>query len=107
MILDLSQMGALIRQLEGEIANLRSRLEAKAELHSRTNVHETYKVKTFEMAAKLATMDGTDDGMYNGLPIEVFSEVEVHNVVNFFRLKAKVCTETWLHVAADQETMFH
>jgi len=70
-------MGALIRQLEGEIANLRSRLEAKAELHSRTNVHETYKVKTFEMAAKLGTMDGTDDGMYNGLPIEVFREVEV------------------------------
>lgn len=31
----------------------------------------TYKVKTFEIAAKLATMDGTDDGMYNGLPIEV------------------------------------
>jgi hypothetical protein len=70
----IAQMGALIRQLEGEIANLRSRLEAKAELHSRTNVHETYKVKTFEMAAKLATMDGTDDGMYNGLPIEVEGE---------------------------------
>ena len=66
------KMGALIRNLEGEIGDLRARLEAKADMHSRTNVHETYKVKAFEMAAKLATMDGTDDGMYNGLPIEVW-----------------------------------
>lgn len=70
----IAQMAARIRQLEGEIANLRARLEAKQEVHSRTNIHETYKVKTFEMAAKLAVMDGTDDGMYNGLPIEVEGE---------------------------------
>eukprot|EP00667_Euglena_gracilis_P007961 EG_transcript_8056 len=67
-------MAARLRQLEGEVAHLRSRLESKTELHSRTNIHETYKVKTFEMAAKLAVMDGTDDGMYNGLPIEVEGE---------------------------------
>eukprot|EP00668_Euglena_longa_P046220 GGOE01061904.1.p1 GENE.GGOE01061904.1~~GGOE01061904.1.p1 ORF type:complete len:462 (-),score=44.93 GGOE01061904.1:179-1564(-) len=70
----MAQMAARIRQLEGEVANLRARLESKTELHSRTNIHETYKVKTFEMAAKLAVMDGTDDGMYNGLPIEVEGE---------------------------------
>jgi hypothetical protein len=60
-----------VRFLEAELAALRLRFEARAETHSRTSVHETYKVKTFEMAAKLALMDGTDDGMYNGLPIEI------------------------------------
>jgi hypothetical protein len=70
----IAQMAARIRQLEAEVANLRSRLEVKSELHSRTNVTETYKVKTFEMAAKLAVLDGTDDGLYNGLPIEVEGE---------------------------------
>lgn len=50
---------------------MRTKLSAKVEQRSTTNVHETYKVKTFELAAKLAVMDGTDDGLYNGLPIEV------------------------------------
>ncbi len=31
----------------------------------------TYAVQTMEMAAKLAKMSGTNDGRYNGLPIEV------------------------------------
>eukprot|EP00667_Euglena_gracilis_P010263 EG_transcript_10435 len=65
---------ARIAALEAEIANLRARLMAKPELHSSTSVKETYKVKSFEIAAKLAVMDGTDDGMYNGLPIEVEGE---------------------------------
>eukprot|EP00668_Euglena_longa_P041458 GGOE01054585.1.p1 GENE.GGOE01054585.1~~GGOE01054585.1.p1 ORF type:complete len:689 (-),score=187.48 GGOE01054585.1:368-2434(-) len=60
--------------LELEIRNLRAQLQPKVELHSQTSIRETYKVKTFEMAAKLAVMDGTDDGMYNGLPIEVEGE---------------------------------
>jgi len=38
---------------------------------SLTSTHETYKVETFEMAEKLAKMDGTDDGLYRGIPIEV------------------------------------
>lgn len=34
---------------------------------------------SFEIAAKLAVMDGTDDGMYNGLPIEVCIVVKVQS----------------------------
>eukprot|EP00667_Euglena_gracilis_P005462 EG_transcript_5502 len=70
----IQSLQARIAALEAEIANLRARLTAKPELHSTTNVKETYKVKSFEIAAKLAVMDGTDDGMYNGLPIEVEGE---------------------------------
>lgn len=39
------QLQARIAALEAEIANLRARLTAKPELHSTTNVKETYKVK--------------------------------------------------------------
>jgi len=60
--------------LEEELAMLRSKLQAQAQQRSTTNVTQTYKVKTFEMAAKLAKMDGTDDGLYNELPIEVEGE---------------------------------
>jgi len=70
----IAQMAGHIRALEQEIANLRMRLEVKQEVHSHTNITETYKVKTFEMAAKLAGMDGSDDGLYNGLPIEIEGE---------------------------------
>lgn len=52
-------MEARIASLELEIRNLRAQLSAKVELRSQTNVKETYKVSTFEMAAKLAKMDGT------------------------------------------------
>lgn len=62
------------RGMEEEIAHLRQQLAVKSETHSRTSKTETYKVKTFEMAVKLAVMDGTDDGLYNGLPIEVEGE---------------------------------
>eukprot|EP00668_Euglena_longa_P046268 GGOE01061952.1.p1 GENE.GGOE01061952.1~~GGOE01061952.1.p1 ORF type:complete len:482 (+),score=67.67 GGOE01061952.1:78-1448(+) len=62
---------AKISAFEEEISILRAKLSAKAEQRSRTSVHETYKVKSFELASKLAVMDGTDDGLYNGLPIEV------------------------------------
>eukprot|EP00668_Euglena_longa_P016617 GGOE01020899.1.p1 GENE.GGOE01020899.1~~GGOE01020899.1.p1 ORF type:complete len:880 (-),score=315.27 GGOE01020899.1:165-2804(-) len=68
------QLEAQVRELELEIRNLRVQLQARVQVHSQTNVKETYKVKTFEMAAKLAVMDGTDDGMYNDLPIEVEGE---------------------------------
>lgn len=40
-----------------------------------TTTSETYKVSSFEMAEKLSKMDGTDDGKYNGLPIEVFFSI--------------------------------
>lgn len=70
----IAELEAYIASLEFEINNLRTRLQTKTELHSQTNVKETYKVKTFEMAAKLAIMDGTDDGMFNGLPIEIEGE---------------------------------
>eukprot|EP00667_Euglena_gracilis_P003135 EG_transcript_3145 len=63
-----------LRDLEQEVRTLRTQLKATVQVHSQTSVKETYKVKTFEMAAKLAVMDGTDDGMYNGLPIEVEGE---------------------------------
>eukprot|EP00667_Euglena_gracilis_P015859 EG_transcript_16537 len=56
-------------QMTEHMATLR--IAPKQQMRSKTNVSETYKVKTLEMAAKLAVMDGTDDGMYNGLPIEV------------------------------------
>jgi len=36
-----------------------------------TTTSETYKVTSFEMAEKMSKMDGTDDGKYNGLPIEI------------------------------------
>jgi len=32
---------------------------------------ETYKVQSFEVAAMLDAMDGSADGLYLGLPIEV------------------------------------
>lgn len=70
----IAELEALIQRLEIELRNLRSRLESKVDLKSSTHVKETYKVKTFELAAKLAIMDGTDDGMFNGLPIEVEGE---------------------------------
>eukprot|EP00669_Euglena_mutabilis_P011643 TRINITY_DN6259_c0_g1_i1.p1 TRINITY_DN6259_c0_g1~~TRINITY_DN6259_c0_g1_i1.p1 ORF type:complete len:243 (-),score=61.35 TRINITY_DN6259_c0_g1_i1:19-747(-) len=63
-----------IQALEVELANLQARLNTKPELHSSSRTTETYKVKSFELAAKLAKMDGTDDGLYNGLPIEVEGE---------------------------------
>jgi hypothetical protein len=65
------QLAARLQQMESEMALMRSSINERKEVHSRTDVRETYKVKTFEMAAKLAEMDGTDDGLYNGLPIEV------------------------------------
>lgn len=70
----IAQLEAHVARLELEIRNVRNRLETKVDVSSTTNVKETYKVKTFEMAAKLAKMDGTDDGLFNGLPIEVEGE---------------------------------
>eukprot|EP00667_Euglena_gracilis_P005460 EG_transcript_5503 len=70
----IAELEARIAAMDLEIRNLRAQLSPKVELHSQTSIRETYKVKTFEMAAKLAVMDGTDDGMYNGLPIEVEGE---------------------------------
>ena len=71
-------MAGHIKQLEAEIAELKMRLtkaEAtatrRASLTQSQRVTETYKVKTFDLAAKLAKADGSDDGLYNGLPIEV------------------------------------
>ena len=45
-------------------------------------------VDTFEMAEKLAKMDGTDDGMYNDLPIEVCpAGVNLNLLGKLFRTK--------------------
>lgn len=55
---DLVAKGYKVQNQSGQVTSL-------------TTSKETYKVKTFEMAEKLSKMDGTDDGLYNGLPIEV------------------------------------
>lgn len=64
------QLTNKIAQLEAEITRLRNELNRR-DLKSSTKTTETYKVATFEIAAKLAASDGTDDGLYNDLPIEV------------------------------------
>lgn len=73
-------MTANITTLEVEIKRLTTLTQRRTSITERTvvsgggsrsNTHSTYKVKTFELAQKLAVMDGTDDGMYQGLPIEV------------------------------------
>ena len=66
------QMSAYIQQLEGQIGALQAQSQTRrSSMTSSRAVSSTYKVKNFEMAAKLAASDGTDDGLYNGLPIEV------------------------------------
>jgi hypothetical protein len=70
-----TSMSAYIQQLEGQIGALQAQSQTRrSSMTSSRAVSSTYKVKNFEMAAKLAASDGTDDGLYNGLPIEVEGE---------------------------------
>ena len=66
------QMAAYIKSLEERLAEYeRVSMTTKTNVGSKSSSHTTYKVKSFELAAKLAASDGTDDGLYKGLPIEV------------------------------------
>lgn len=78
-------LAARMHALEQELMTLRTQFQAKQEVKTSTKMTETYKVKTFEQAAKLAAMDGTDDGLYNGIPIEIEGEGLYRDLVRMGR----------------------